>query len=365
MFTRPLMVLALTSLLILSDFQPLVAQPDAGTELLNFVRDAHRASRDSIRTCSCRVEFNGTLVRPGSGATSNEHCAGQFWYSADAARGKVSEHGKEVDYVLKNSIRSAVTRVKEEGGTTVSAVREVVPRRYLGRCDAFSKAFLVLNLPNTTESIPFEDLVDSASRFKSAKWEVNDGQRCAVIHLIFEPGNDRQKKWDVKIYFDPSVNYLVRRASYISSANYHRDDQVTKFEECSPGIFFPVALAGRSGLDGKPNFTHRTQITEIKVNQPLPKDIFTFRWPNGVYLFDKVRGSSYRVNADGVAVSSEIPIEKIPVIPPPAAGEELQQETTEEPRRAGWWILPVSGALVGVAVVVAFLRRFKRGDQAR
>src|SRR5713101_4158838 len=107
-----------------------------GGELLDFVRDAHKASRDSIRTCSCKVEFKGALSNTGK----IESCSGRYWYSPTVVRAKVSELGKELDYQWEDSKTVSVSHGSLNGKSEVVAGRWPDASRYIGRCDAWARA---------------------------------------------------------------------------------------------------------------------------------------------------------------------------------------------------------------------------------
>ena len=76
---------------------------------------------------------------------------------------------------------------------------------------------------------------------------------------------------------------------------------------------------------------------------------------------DNIRGSEYRVDADGNPISQQIPYVHEPPPPHRAADSPVPgKETQEEPQPATRWILAISvGILIlaGVAAVVRWRRR--------
>jgi len=189
------------------------AQPEKGPELLEFVRDAHAASRDAIRTCSCRVEFQGKITSPKSKPPRDQSYSGRFWYSPEAVRAQVSIAGQEREYLWKDSIREGMTRASLGNKTGLGAGRQRFTNRYQPPCDAWMRGLLVLNLPNSTEYFPFEQLVERATRVGKVQKRSVDGKELIVAQLFF----DRQEKhspWDVEIYFDSSVNYFYCASSF-------------------------------------------------------------------------------------------------------------------------------------------------------
>jgi hypothetical protein len=165
---------------------PLAGQPASGQELLEFVREAHRASRDLIRTCSCRVEFSGTATATRPSTAKIEPCSGRFWYSPDALRTQVSELGHETDNVRRDSVLQTITRQPQDGKALISATRRAAPNRHESRCDAWVRGLLVFNVPSTTEYVPFEELVARATRVSNVKRRTEGGKEMIVVQLFFE-----------------------------------------------------------------------------------------------------------------------------------------------------------------------------------
>src|SRR6266542_1319492 len=132
-----------------------------GQELLDDVRDAHRASRESIRTCSCRVAFT---IATSSKAAATQSCSSQYWYSPTAIRVKLSEYGENLDYLWKDNTRKAVASRQAKGQKQVSDSLNHFRDRHLQRCDAWIRGLLVLNVPGTIEYTSLEQLIKKASR---------------------------------------------------------------------------------------------------------------------------------------------------------------------------------------------------------
>lgn len=340
------------------------AQPSSGRELLDFVTQAHRASRELIHTTSCRVEFQVAIKNSRSNSTIRQSCSGKYWSSVDAIRLEVSDQNsnnplgdlrEDLDYCWKDSVRKLVHRKSDSAGKQlVGAGRDGYENRYLHRCDAWARGLLVLNVPGTINCLPFERLVEKATRLKRAEWKTVEGNKLAMIELVIPQANSPADSWDVQFYFDPNVNYLVRKEVY-SLGSYVREQEVVQFKESAPGLFFPEQVSGRSK-----DSTSSTLLSEIRVNQPLPAGVFNFRYPHGVYLSDGIKGVSYRVDIEGNPISAATPHARGP-LPPRSDAESstLRTETEEEPRSLTRWILPFALVILASAGVVAVIRRWR------
>jgi hypothetical protein len=344
---------------------PLRAHPESERELLDFVRDAHRASREAIRTCSCRVEFKGDLVSSRGGSDALQSCSGRYWVSPDSVRGIVSEFGQELDYLWTNSVRQSVSRAWSDGKQVVGAGRSAYASSHLGRCDPWVCGLLVLNQPSRgIANLPFEQLVAEANRVRKVHRKSNDGEEMIVVVLSFDGTKELPSSWEVEIQFDPAVNYLVRRVTYTTSGEKGRicrENEIAEFKECTPGVYFPERARGRTVTEGgKPFFTYSVVLSDIQVNEPLPDDVFRFRYPEGVILTDSIRGTSYRVDANGNRISPETLMGNVP--PPPEGEPALAhpgRETQEEPRPATRWIMPVSLGMLALGGILFVVRRWR------
>lgn len=180
---KPLQIL-LVALAALGTTSLLWGQSAEGPENLEFVRDAHAASRDSIQTCSCRVEFQGKFTSPTHNSARDQSCSGRFWYSPKAIRAQVSIDGQEREYLWKDAIREGMTRASLGNKTGLGAARQRFTNRYQPPCDAWMRGLLVLNLPSSTEYFPFEQLVERATKVRNVQKRSVDGKELIVVQLF-------------------------------------------------------------------------------------------------------------------------------------------------------------------------------------
>lgn len=344
-------------------------QAMGGEELLQLVRDAHRAARESIQTFSGRVQFDMTgYDAQGSKPPVKHTCSGRFWFSPKTMRSQVSEFDENIDSLWDNSVRKYVVRKEIGGKPAAAAGRSSFTHRHGVRCDPFVSGLLAFNPPPVSDRVPFEELVDRASKINKVERKQVGGRELIMVQLFFDKSERHPPPTNLDIYFDAGVNYLVRKITItFLTTNYRLENEVLEFKECRPGLFFPEHMAGSAWLTNKvKDFDSRTSFSEVQINQPLPREIFNFKYPNGVSLRDNIRGCEYRVDADGNPISQEVPYVHEPPNQASAANAPITgTETQEEPKSATRWILPISLGILIVAGVAAYRRRLRRQAESR
>lgn len=174
---------------------------------------------------------------------------------------------------------------------------------------------------------------------------------------------DNPSPWEISIYFDPQVNYLVRKTIYATSTDrgrFLREDEVLQFKECGPGLFFPERVVCRTSLNGILDFQCQTTISDIRLNEALPEGTFALSFRTGIRLTDTVENVRYRIDTRGMPISIKEPLPK--TTPPPPLGDdpEFTGETEREPRTLAQWLVITSLCLLGMATVAASLRFLRR-----
>ncbi|OWK41609.1 hypothetical protein FRUB_03687 [Fimbriiglobus ruber] len=325
---------------------------------------SHRAAREAIETCSCHVEFDLKITEPKREAS--QPCSCDYWFTPQATRAKMRDSGEATDAVWRDSVRDSVTHRSPTNQSSIGASKDKRPSRYIGRCDAWVRGLLVLNVPGTIQNVPLEQLVELAAKVTGGQSVKAGGRQLTLLTLSFPAKPPDATAWEIDVFLDPAVNYLVRQINYRARdvPNFDRVEQVTSFKECSPGVYFPERVEGSSGPIDTPGTVSTTVISNIAVNKPIPAGVMTFRFPEGIILSDGIRGTSYRITSDGRAIGPEIPLGKAP--PPVREGASTTQpvstsETTEEPKSATRWIAPAGVGLVLIGLLISVVRRRRRG----
>lgn len=326
------------------------AQSDPTMDLLDFVTKAHLATLQSIHTLSCRVEYDLKLTHPVKGQ-SRQDFTGKFWYSREAVRARVNDRGQESDYVWKNSIKNTLQKSRSEK-KWIGASRSKSESQYTPR-DALTLAIFAINIPMTIKNLPFEQYVEEAKQVLQVKKEMIHGKEMVMVSLLFEKVGNQVRRSTVDVYFDSSVNYLIRKVVFPN-----RVVEVVQFKEFKQGIFFPERVENR-GLKGET--VAPTQFSDIKINQPLPNDIFQLPYPFGLTVRDSLQGINYRVDSLGRPISAEISFITGKGGNSPKPGNPYQgMPTTQEPLFSiAYLVLPISVVLLLVGLIGMGIRSWR------
>jgi hypothetical protein len=340
--TMKLVAVPLTCLVALS-VVPSMALPSGhdghGPDTIEFIRDAHRASRDLIRTAECQVKLEVKSEGQNGSAPVRQWCTAHYWLTADALRVQVQGDPEgRLDYVVRDRLRTALSTKESGGRTQVAASKTKHSSRFVHRCDAWACGLLALNVPDTTEYVPFEQLADRASRVVGVKRTVQHGQELVVVTLAFGAQRPGGSSSTAEVSFDPTVNYLVRGMRITQPGTYTlvREYRVEEFAEPRPGIYFPKRSSGRVESAGTLFGTHEAAITLLRLNDPISEDHFRLQFPDGIVMTDSVQGTRYRIDAYGNPISDARPLFRGPAPPqvpdePPAAAAPPGTETQAEP----------------------------------
>jgi hypothetical protein len=255
-------------------------------------------------------------------------------------------------------VRSSLYRRGQGAAEEFGAHRGAYQERHLHRCDAFIRALLVFQVPETVDSITCERLVDRATNVVHKPRSNADA--LDAIHLHFAKTDGRALAWDVTLWFDHTKNYLVSKIRYEASG-FAREEWVTRFGEPAAGVFFPERSEAISGSPEAPDGRATCELSNVKVNQQFSASHFELRYPPGVYLADSITRTRYQVDADGRQISKATAMDVGP--PPPSIEESAgvgMTETVAEPWSWAQLLLPASFAILAIAAALGALKLWRR-----
>jgi outer membrane lipoprotein-sorting protein len=304
----------------------------AAQPILEQVRQANRSTLDSIHTFSCRM----TTAYTSLGVTETPVQV-QYWRSQDAVRLRYTVGGKAVDCFAKDSI---VRTLGELDKSRFSGA--VVPGkgRFFSEYDVWQLSLLAFPLVGKDRDVlPFDQMLSRGQKIGAVDRRTEDGHEYIVVELV-DPKLPRE------LWFDPSVNYLIRKYVSHQSKGSVAAATVTRFVEAAPAIFFPEQVEMKAIVDGKQDDSRSTTFSEIRINEPLPPSIFDFQFPGGTEVNDYSLGKSYVTGVDGKPAGELRDLNLAGVSVAAVAGGDV---TAAESESWSGWILPVSIAFLCMA----------------
>jgi hypothetical protein len=226
---------------------------------------------------------------------------------------------------------------------------------------------LALPVPASLDRVPLEDLLSMSRSISAKRISVKGRDEIQLSMEIDRTASNPHVKgtiWTLEVYLDPSVNFLVRNIVYRcdnSRGQYVRFDEVIKFKESLPGLYFPEVIKGTDELNGKSDFEYTLTVFDTVVNRTISKEQFQLRFIDGTSFLDRDRGVVYTIDSQGRRTTPEKPFRR--PIPPPTASQisvdQSQSETETEPAGYARWVLLVSAMLTffGVGVRALMKRR--------
>jgi hypothetical protein len=348
----------------------LAAARAGGDATLDAVLKAHREGRAAIRTCTGTVEETRRVLAP-DGREGVSRLTGEYVRSGDAYRLRVTAPNGRHDVLVKDGVARRVERPPQSGAYFTRA------GDWSGSdCDPWAHGLLAVPVPNSILRAPLETLLETATKIRRVERRADGPREVVAIDLTYDrpyrakPHDPPPQVWDVTILLDPAANHLVRRVTLTchhreQKQQIRRENEVTRFAEPVPGVFFPEEDEFRVYQDGRQTYTIVSKVVGLRVNAPVAPDRLRLIYPHGTKVGDAVRGTEYQVDSDGKPITAETPRRLVGAIQ--QAGGAAQKpvtprtETKEEPQPATRWVLPASLAALAAAGVLAVARRYREG----
>ena len=332
----------------------------AGPEVLaQQMADGNRAAIAAVRSLACRSSHEVVSEsRPGQAAKWLYLVSSQYWRSPDRFRVRTPRPTPR-DFVRDRLIRDGkcwvLNSYSTSGGT--HALLSVEPDLFTPDGDVWEHALFHHWGGLAVRKFSYADLLAKASRVHAADRVTDSGRE--LIHVRLAAHGDEYEFW-----FDPAVNYLIRKHSHIatsdpSARNNARVFEVIRFVEPARGVFFPAVVEHKPTVNGQLDAVIRTTLSDVQVNHDIPAAL---RLPNiaGMTCYDYSRNTDYTVDADGNRTGPELPtkvtsggvLRAVPDGPPPES---------RPPSRPPWslwlWVLIAAGCAFSMAGIVWYVRR--------
>jgi hypothetical protein len=270
------------------------AAPKSAEPLLDFIRNAHRAALERIQTLECDVSAESGRDKLEVFAT------GHYCRSGDLVRirqrQKFSNHEASSDVLYKNSVSIHLERMvgPRPAGVDPAYAGRRSQREAVFGCDVWR--WMLFDFPSAEmRHMTLDEFIDYVVEPPRAERVTENGHEFIHLHGLM-PRTERGQT-HVEAWFDPSVNYLVRKqVQWCVNPDGRMETEIVDFVEPSPGIFIPAARVLRVQQE---NLTVKMTLTSVHVNEPIAADVFELRIPPGTLMRDHIESCEYRIGPDG------------------------------------------------------------------
>jgi hypothetical protein len=205
--------------------------------------------------------------------------------------------------------------------------------------------------------VSLDDLLAKPHQLRKVKRSQERDRVFFYLDLTHEKGR-------LELWFDPQVNFLVRRlvltSNFPGAGEKRAENEVVRFKEVAPAIYFPEQVELQVYKDAKVESKRSVTFSNIRVNQPLPAEVFRLRFPDGVNLVDSIQGRMYKVDAEGREIGpardekgAELHLAKSPPFPADTSQQANLTQTQEEPQpaaeRLAHWVVLLSLVILASA----------------
>lgn len=323
----------------------------------------NKAQVDLIQTLHCRVVKESNLTF-SNGKTSSTKREGEFWFVPGQVKAKISDAKFNQEYTWKNSVLKGFSTTFEPGTNKplYSAQSSSTPTRHFSIQDPFIVGLLVVNPPESVNGTPLSQILNQSVIVKKIEKITEAEGTYILLTLNFKPNGEigRKDDWTVDLYFDPSVNYLIKKAVYThNKTGFRRIEEVASFKEHANGVFFPESILNRAFNGTRLVRSTVTKFTNVKINDEISSDIFNIPYQHGVLFFDNINRTTYHIDEYGAPVTEPIQQGR-KEIPPPSdntINSVVKYPTQSETISYTWWIFPISSLLALLCLILIYLQK--------
>ncbi len=333
-------------------FTIIAAASTAHNDQLADIRTAHRHSREAIQTLHAVVKIDGIIERGAKLSSPVTHRA-EWWQDGDTIRCRYlfsnsklkMDEPVQSDWLLRNGQEKHYEYQAPHGSSpnrsgVISAAKGL--RTFV---NPWHRALFVID---ENANLPFDRAVTDTSRVTRIESTKYKGRPATLIECT-PAGNEKLRLW-----FDPQVNYLIRKQVTLpdnGDESTRVEQEVLKYREHSPGVFFPETAEQRVYFKGKLNLMNTIKFEHVWINQPIDPSVLSLPFPEGTLVADKVTGVSYIAGPDGEPSTQPIPL------PPPV---EQAYATGHRPSSESWLFVPVAASVLLTLTVLGWRIRARR-----
>jgi hypothetical protein len=192
--------------------------------------------------------------------------------------------------------------------------------------------------------VTFDELLNGPHDVESISHVSEDSKNLVAIAMKLK--FEHQPPAHMRIWFDPSVNYLACRLEAMYGSDRRKESRVFSFVEVAPGVYFPQHVENK--FYSKSNLVEHNiaKFENVHVNETHTIATYSISIPTECQVIDTIANVEYTVDRNGSKVG---PVRSLPSVAPLPAGQPPMRESKEERLTAGRMLLPVSVLIVVVA----------------
>jgi hypothetical protein len=355
----PSPVNVLTGVLVLGFVLPSLVRGE--DELFMEVCAGNKSAIQSLDTIHCRI----TRASPVSVRGAIPPSTAEYWRGSDSYRVRYQDESGFSDCVRHDYVTRSLAKSRDPGGRerVHYVIARADPGQPHGRFDAWSLGLLTLFGPSG-QRLTLDELLQTPVGPVEASQVAEKGRDYVVLKLSAELMADELAAFE--IWFDPQVNYLACKLVGTSAGkqsnrkNSRRETEVVGFKEVSPALYFPERVETKFYRNDQLVQHDVVSFSDIRVNQPLPADIFRLDIPGGAEVTDMIQNEEYKVDSAGQPLDGKASIAAYAPLSPATAETT---DTVEEPQPLTRWIVPVALGALLVASAIWLVRKFRMSFQ--
>jgi len=320
----------------------------------------NKAAIELIHTFQCKIAK--TVFHTGKDQKTKTYPKGSYWKEGTSFRSKWEKGNQWSEIIVKGlQLRSRSNDGRNSPHHGVESTYNGLP---LYEGDPWLETLVMFPCNWRGKPMPVY-LLDTIEypRLKIAAKKESIANHASVIVSAQSPDGLSQSHFTLNV----EKNYLLSKAAITFNNKGVITESVTmveRFEEPSPGIFFPSLVTKTYAIDGQIVTRDELRLSDIIINAPLSPAAFELDFKAGDQIQDSIKGTRFEIGPDGKAVINEKPIGKPS---PPVGGKEPARftETKVETASLAYRIFTISCfiLLVGCAFkAIAMLRDRRRSS---
>ncbi len=320
--------------------------------LLEVVRLAHRASRQSIREFSCTCVMQE--IKPNRTTFAND----KYFRKGNVIAIKNGIEGKSThDSLIRDGKCRIVGRDWKDGTISYHAILKT-DVQYFSWGDVWRR-MMIDHSDHDGRGCNYDMVLDRIGPNARVSRERIDDRDCVLIEV--EETQKSGRETVLKHWHDIGHQYWIRRMeSYNAAEPQNRSVMVIEqFEELAPGIVFPTHCRTEIFRNNEVIKTYETSISNIQINQPIDEQIFTLpAIPKGTPFQDFIRGTKGQIGPNWKPSGPSKPMRR-DILTPESTETVPGQPSTSEPWTLNHYLLLGSAILFLVCMASLVLRRVR------